>query len=245
MGEEKSPGGSQIYRHENAPRGEPSISHGDPEIMAAVEDHIDRCFGDDPGRIVFHELYSPDVHLDVHLVPPGQEFRINRLVTCGMAERAMSVPEGFDESPYAELTIALAPGWPLTQEAFQDERNYWPVRLLKFLGRLPHEYSTFLWYGHTIPNGDPPQAYAAGTGLCCALISAPLTAPKSFSTLELQGGRKVRFFSVVPIYEDEMTLKLEKGTDALYELFDKNNVADVVDPHRPSVVPRKRGFFRR
>jgi len=245
MGEETSRGGSQIYRHEGGPPGDPYISHGDPKIMEAVESHIDRCFGSDPTRIVFHELISPTVHLDVHWIRPSQEFGVNRLVTCGMAERPMSVPEGFAESPYAEVTIALPPNWPLSQKAFQDERNYWPVRLLKGLGRLPHDYSTFLWYGHTVPNGDPPKPYAAGTGLCCALISGPLSAPKSFNALELDDGRKVRFLSVVPIYEDEMRLKLERGINALYDLFDQNNVSDVIDPQRPSVVAKRRGFFSR
>lgn len=66
----------------------------------------------------------------------------------------MTVPD--PEVPrYAELVISLPPFWPLDEQSWRDERHYWPVRLLKTLGRLPHEYDTWLGVGHTIPNGDP------------------------------------------------------------------------------------------
>jgi hypothetical protein len=157
----------------------------------------------------------------------------------------MKVPEGFDETPLAEVTIALPRDWSMSQEAFQDERVYWPIRLLKRLGRLPHEHSTFLWYGHTIPNGDPPEAYAADTMLRCALIAPPVLAPENFGTLELDDGRSVRFLGVIPIYEDEMRLKLDKGADALYDLFDEHELTDLVDPRRPSVALKRRRLFGR
>ncbi len=42
-----------------------------------------------------------------------------------------------------------------------------------------------------------------------------------------------------------MRFKLEKGSDALYDLFDEHGVTDLVDVNRPSVVPKKRRFLRR
>jgi hypothetical protein len=56
----------------------------------------------------------------------------------------------------AELVMALPAEWPLEQSELEDESNYWPLGLLKMLARLPHEFETFVWFGHTIPNGDPP-----------------------------------------------------------------------------------------
>lgn len=245
MTEEFSSGGSRIYRHtERHEPGPPPISGGDPVLIEGIHSHLERCFGGTQGG-VFHELASPTIHLDVHLVAPTPAFDFNRLVTCGMAEGPMAVPEGFDQTPFAELTMALPPNWPLSQEAFRDETAYWPVRLLKMLARLPHEFSTFLWKGHTIPNGDPPLPYAMNTRLCCALIGPPLLAPESFGTLALPDGRVVRFLAVIPLFEDEMRLKLDKGADALYELFEKRALTDLVDPNRPSVVPTKRRLFGR
>ncbi|HEX6787601.1 MAG TPA: suppressor of fused domain protein [Gaiellaceae bacterium] len=238
MSDERSPGGSRIIRHE-APSGDAPSTSGDPDLIAAIDAHLDACFGK-ADRSVFHEVVSTSIHIDVHLVPPSDEFPVQRLVTSGMSEAPMTVPEGFDDTPFAELTIALPPDWPMSDRAFSDERVYWPIRLLKSLARLPHQYSTFLTHGHTIPNGDPPRRYTRGTSLCCALIVPPLFSPEEFTTLELTGERIVRFLAIVPIHEDELRLKLDQGSDALYELFNAQNVSDVVDPDRPSVVPGQR-----
>jgi hypothetical protein len=244
VSDEVSAGGSRIYRHSQRDPASADISGGDPNLIEGLHEHLDKCFGG-ANLTVFHELASPTVHVDVHLVGPSPEFEFNRLVTCGMAEKPMTVPDGFNESPFAELTVAVPANWPLTQEAFRDEDAYWPVRLLKMLARLPHEFSTFLWNGHTIPNGDPPRPYASSTKLCCALIATPLLAPDNFRTLALKDGRVVRFLAIVPLYEDEMRLKLDKGADALYDLFQEHVVTDLVDSRRPSVVPQKRRFFGR
>src|SRR5262249_15324760 len=111
---------------------------------------------------------------------------------------------------------------------------YWPVRLLKQLARLPHEYSTFLWYGHTIPNGEPAQPYADDTAFCCALIAPSATLSAEAQRFETPDGRSVWIFSIVPIYADEMELKLREGTTALTERLAARGVSDIVAPGRPS-----------
>lgn len=245
MAEPRSPGGSSIRRHQPKPgRNELEVTPGDEALIDAVEVHLERCFGE-TGLLVLHEILSPLVHIDVHVVPPSDAFPAHRLVTSGMAQAPMTVPAGFPGPRFAELTTALPVDWPVTEEGFKDERAYWPVRLLKALARLPHEYSTFLWYGHTIPNGDPPKRYARGTSLCCALIDQPRPVPDGFPKLEVADGRNVRIFAVVPLYKDEMRLKLERGADALSELLCERGITDVVDPGRPSVAPSRRGLFTR
>jgi Suppressor of fused protein (SUFU) len=244
VAEETSPGGSRIYRHQRSASDEFQVSGGDPDLITAIEAHLDHSFGK-TGDWVFHEIVSPTIHLDVHLVPPSDDFPFQRLVTSGMAEAPMSVPEGFEETAFAELTIALPSEWPLDQEALENESVYWPIRLLKALARLPHDYSTFLWYGHTIPNGDPPAPYAENTDLCGAIIIPPLLAPSGFGEVQLADGRRVRILGVLPLHGDEMQLKLDKGADALYDRLEQNQIADVIDPSRPSVAPKKGRFFKR
>jgi len=58
--------------------------------------------------------------------------------------------------------------------------------------------------------------------------------------LALPDGRTVRFWSVVPVYKEEMELKLEKGADALFERFDEAGITDVVDPDRPNVAATRK-----
>jgi hypothetical protein len=239
--EEISAGGSRIYRHD-APAGEPEIALGDEQLIEAVSGHVERHIG--PIEQVFHELVSPTVHLDVLCVDPSDERPWFTLVTCGMSAKPMRAPE--PGLTHAELALALPPDWPMEQEAWRDERHYWPIRLLKFLGRLPHEYDTWLGNGHTIPNDDPPAPYAPGTALCGAIVAAPQLPPESFGLLERPAG-PVRFYGVVALHAAEMRFKLDRGADDLYDRLAAAGVSELVDPGRAAAVeaPRRRGLFRR
>ena len=87
------------------------------EEMAAVEDHIKRTFGEFDH--VFHELVSPDIHVDICVVPPSDEKDYYTLVTMGMGAHQMNVPDELAEYKLerAELAIALPPDWKLDEES--------------------------------------------------------------------------------------------------------------------------------
>jgi hypothetical protein len=241
MDDEVSEGGSRIFRHESRERHlEPTA--GDPELARAVGDHLERHLGDFE---VFHEIVSDHVHVDLFVAPPTEGRQWTTVVTCGMSERPMAAPPEMAPFRHAEVMLSLPPEWPLSTEAFEDESVYWPFRLLKMLARLPHEYDTWLWWSHTVPNGDPPEPYASGTRLCGALIWPPALVPESFAELTLSDGRLIHFYAVIPLHADEMELKLKRGADELAGHLADQGVNELLDPARPSVVPRKRGFFRR
>jgi hypothetical protein len=231
MTDEQSAGGIPIYRYERSAPEE--ISRGDAELGAAVEAHLEQHIGT-PDK-VFHELISPYVHVDVHIVEPHERRPARTLMTSGMAERPMPAPD--DDSRYAELTMILPPDWP--------EAERWPFALLQELARLPHEFDTWLWSGHTVPYDDPPRPYTRSTKLCGALLAPPLVGPEGFERFTA-GDREISVLGVIPLHADEMQLKLDQGTDALYDLLDEAGVTEILDPQRPSVVPRRRrGLFRR
>jgi hypothetical protein len=178
VSEDVSPGGSEILRHEARER-EFAPTGGDSTLIEGIDRHLENVFGEHDGN-VFHELVSDLVHLDVHMVPATEERPWTTLVTSGMAERPMTVPEGLEDHRYAKLLLALPADWRLEDDAFANENVYWPIRLLEDLARLPHDYETFLYPADTIPNGDPPEPYADGTALCGALIGPSLLAPEGF-----------------------------------------------------------------
>jgi hypothetical protein len=230
-------GGSTVFRHgpESAwamPEGEESIE----EISAHITTHLG------PIRSVFHEIVSDTVHIDVHWVEPTAAVPFIRLVTSGMSDLPMSMPPDCDAPRYLELMVTLPADWQLDEASLRDERWYWPVRWLKILARLPHKHQTWLGWGHSIPNGDPPEPYAANTKLCCALILPPIAVPDGFRSLRLRDDKEIHFMSVVPIHAAEMSLKLLKGTDALTERFDRHGISELIDPARRDVA-RKRFFF--
>jgi hypothetical protein len=233
-----STGGSHIYQHSQEKTWE--VPQGE-ESLKQISNHIERHLG--PVRTVFHEMISDAVHIDVHLVQATSDFPFSRLVTSGMSDRPMPIPAEAKAPRYTELLITLPAAWQLNMESFKDENWYWPIRLLKWLARFPHKYETWLGRGHTIPNGDPPKPYAGNTKLCGAIVLPAATAPRSFSTLRVHAEKEVTFYSVVPLYREEIDLKLSRGTNALLGLFNKHSIDDIFDPSRRNVAKKRFGLF--
>lgn len=213
---------------------------GDPELIDAVEAHLTRHVGAPTG--VFHECYSPHVHVDIHLVMPTDERPATTLMTSGMAERPMA------DGSFAELMLVLPPTWPTPgTDGFTAPEGHWPYELLQELAWLPHAYATTLAEGHTVPRGDPPEPYAPDTALCGALLAPPLSQPDGFERFEA-GERTIDVLAVFPLHAEEMAVKLAHGTETLYDFLDAADVIEVLDKDRPCAVPatpRRRGLFRR
>jgi hypothetical protein len=228
-----------IMRHEAKERGF-ELAIGDTETITAIENHIEKNIG--TGGTVFHEIVSDLVHIDVHMVPPSEKFPWNTLITSGMSTKAMTVPEGAEEYAFAELAILLPAHWKLDEASFKDENNYWPVRLLKTLARLPHEYDTWLGYGHTVPNGDPAVPYASNTPFTGAMLMPFPYAYPDFFRLKINEEKTITFYIVLPMLTEEMDYKLKNGADKLADNFNKNN-ALVVDNGRKSCRPKFLGLF--
>ena len=209
------------------------------EYGEEIEGHYEHYFGDISG--VYHEIVSDIVHVDIHMIPPTPERPWLTLATTGMSDLPMHVPafEGSHRYSRAELLIYLPPDWPLSQEDFDSEDNYWPLRWLKILARLPHEYETWLAEGHTIPNGDPPERIANTPFSGFMLLPPLLSQPEEAYTLKTVDGETVHFYCLIPLYAEEMAYKLEHGINALLGHFDTDFVNEVVDIHRPCMVPKE------
>jgi hypothetical protein len=212
------------------------VAPSDTNTAAKIAAHIERYIG--KYTMVFHEIISDFVHIDVQIVAPSPEHNFYTLITTGMSDLPMKVPSDAQQWQYAEMMICLPADWPaLSVEAMQQEVNYWPLRWLKILARMPHQYDTWLAIGHTIPNGgEPPIPFAENTDLCCALISEPLMFGREFQKVEVSPEKTVNLLALVPIYADEMDLKLSNGSGSLFERLDSAGVTELLDIHRSSVV---------
>lgn len=226
--------GAPIYRHEPREGGfEPAAPSRDTESLEA---HIEKHLG--AIGSVWHEIISELVHIDVHQIPATPARPFQWLVTTGMSDLPMTPPDNAPECRYAELVVAVPATWPFGNEAFKDERHYWPVRLLKLLARLPHEYKTWLWYGHSVPNGDPAVPYAAGVPFSGCILGSAVRAPREFQTCDVRPDKLVEFLAVIPVHSDEMTLKLTRGAGEFLERLEKAGVSELIDLSRKNVARR-------
>ena len=215
-----------------------SRKNSEPEVysedeMSAIEQHIKNTFGEFEN--VFHELVSPDIHVDICVVPPSERRNYYTLVTMGMGAHRMNVPKELAEYKLerAELAIALPSDWKLDEESLKDERWYWPIGLLKVLARLPISNDTWLGFGHTMEKQSP---FAEDTELCAAILTGlqDMDLDTCGEVCILPGGEEVDFYQVLPLYREEMEYKLEHDADALLERLAA--VSFVVCPDRPSCL---------
>ncbi len=231
--------GAPIYRYTDgekeweSPQGE--------ECIEEISEHIEKYIG--TIDMVFHELISDTVHIDVHHVKPTKDRPFHTLITSGMSDLPMKVPEEVGATKYLELMVTLPESWQIDEESFKDERWYWPIRQLKYLARFPHKYETWLGWGHTIPNGDPAEPFADNTELSGIILLPTLYAPEEFSELHITQDKVIEFFSLVPLYSEEMNLKLTKGSDVLMDKLDEIDAWELIDIDRKNVAKKRLGLF--
>lgn len=235
---------------ETSPAGRPLLRHGEPapwqaargeSCLSQISNHIEAHLGEID--TVFHEIASDTVHIDVHVVKPTKNFPYHRLVTSGMSDLPMSTPPGATVPQYTELMVTLPASWRVDQEALKDDTWNWPVDLLKYLARLPHKHNSWLGWGHSIANGDPPQPYAPNTSLCGAILLPSATVPDGFHSLRIDETKEIAFLAVVPLYKDEIDLSLRSGTNKLLSQLGREKCSDIIDLSRKSVAKKRFGLF--
>ena len=108
------------------------------------------------------------------------------------------------------------------------------------MARLPGDEDTWLGWGHTVTNEGP---FAENTELCAMMLLTPwLFFPGTEEALcPLPGGKSVRFYQMIPIYQEELDLKLRDGAQALLKQMERQRVLDraaILDPNRPNACQK-------
>ncbi|MBO3742293.1 suppressor of fused domain protein [Actinoplanes flavus] len=222
--------GDGVLRHHSQHDGFVPAQGARQEIAEAIDAHIAEYFG--PVEFVYHEMLSHLVAVHVYVVEPTEQRPYRTLITSGMSELPMTVPDGV--SPYAEVMLSLPADWPLDRESLSDPAIYWPIRVLKEIARLPHEYGTWIGEWHSVPNGDPAEPYAPGVGFAAVVVTPMLRVPAEARTIVASDGTEINLLAVIPLHADEAAVKVARGTDALIEILDRGRISELLDPARPS-----------
>ena len=211
-------------------RRRPKYAYTQNEVEA-LETYIEQQYG--KIETVFHEIKSPDIHLDIYVVKPTEEEDYYKLISMGVGAYSMQVPEkmrnlGMDR---AELVMYLPADWKI--QSIQ-EVDYWPIRMMKTVGRVPVRNHTWIGEGHSFGSEDG-MPYAENTRLnSCFLLCARNRAGEICSQL-LPSGKKVRFYQIIPAYREEMDYKVQNGSQALVQKMNENSIPLVIDPQRKNV----------
>ena len=208
----------------------PQYSYSEEE-MDKVSEYIKQQYGE--FDIVAHELVSPDIHCDIAIVPPTDDQPYYKLVTMGAGAFKMNVPEDLKSDVYerAEYVVFLPADWNIKSD---KEEDYWPIRMLKTVARLPVSMDDWLFYRHTVNLTDDESPVAENTGFnSCVLFISFGKDNKPVEPLKLDlSDKEVAFFQLVPLYPEELQFKLEHSFDELEDIMDDDLYDPVVDIHR-------------
>lgn len=187
-------------------------------------EELDRFITDAFGAYanVFHEIASPDVHLDVCIVDPTDEDPYYKLVTMGAGAYKMQIPDQWQKYhlEHAEYVIYLPKDWPINSGA---ETDYWPIRVLKNTARLPIWNNTWLSYGHTMQSDEEGSAYASNTRFNSVILNFA-ESRKGDIRLVMPSGKVINFYEVIPLYPEELAFKMDHRAEVLFEKFDEEGI---------------------
>lgn len=178
------------------------------EELDKYQQFIKEQFGDYDE--VFHEIVSDRMHLDIIVIPPTKDENYYKLVTMGMGAYKMNVPKKFKKCNLerAELVICLPPDWNVKSN---KEEDYWPIRQLKSLARIPMNNNTFICEGHTISSDANNTPYDKTTKFCSMLLISILNKEEKYIEMEFNKDEKINFYQLFPIYKEELMYIRKNG----------------------------------
>ena len=222
----KAPDGTEIIRHDAI---EPQFglsNEPDAKFRQMREAVYERLFG--KAVNVSHEVLPQIPHVDVYVYrrSRGDQF-VYSLVTSGMSDLAMTLPRraSTDIPRRVELVFYCS----------EPREEY--INTLRWVAHFPHNSKSFLGYGHTMPNGNPPAPFWGSAELDTLFFVPPIVKKDQTLPAELQvEGDPVHFLWVVPLTTAECNFKLKNGFGAMMNLFKEHRHPHVFDPQRKSYV---------
>lgn len=211
-----------------------NMSKDVPNSVEIVDNHLDQFFADSEDIVVYDEIESEIIHRDIYFIKATEDRPFHILLSCGMSALPMKVPEDIESSELAEVMILLPKEWNLNHESFSDERNYWPIRIMKELMMLPHPNKTWLGFGHTYGHEDDVE-FAEGIGFNSVMLAHSMELSADFTQIELEEDKVIEIYTLIPLYKEELEFKKKHSAYDLLERFDEFGIEEIVKVGRKNV----------
>lgn len=210
-----------------------------PEEEEEFEAYISRNFGE--YSKVYHELYSPDIHVDILIIPPSEKRNYYKLITMGMGAYKMNVPNqlkghGLER---AELVAFLPPEWDLK---IDNSIYSWVIGELKTLSRMPIIENSWVGLGHTFSNDEKSEIpFSKATKLTSSILLPAIT--NNFGEyhvdLKLPGKGTINFYQFYPLYKEELEYIKQYGLEEFSNLIPDEELLPIINPVRSNYCETK------
>lgn len=162
--------------------------------------------------------------------------RINVLLTNGLSNYKMPVPEAEIGNEYNELCFCLPSYWEW-EDADNPQTNWifdWIQRLAKYV----QEKETWFGHGHTFPTGKEMLPISTTMKQNHFILIRPMLLEAEMAPINVDG-KTVNFLFITPIFGDEMDYKQGKGTQKLITKFINKGLTEKLDDFRGNILKRR------
>ena len=205
-----------------------------PNSVEIIDNHLDQFFDEDAEIVVFDEIESEIIHRDIYFIKATDDRPYHILLSCGMSALPMKIPDDIESSYRVEIMILLPKEWNLEYESFSDEKNYWPIRIMKEIMIAPHKNESWFGFGHTFTHEDNEE-FAEGIGFNSIMLASSMELSEEFTQIELENSKVIDIYTLIPLYNEELEFKKKNGAYALLERFDNFGIEEIVKVGRKNV----------
>jgi len=158
------------------------------------------------------------------------------IFTSGLSDTKQKGTAQYPEFEFIELYFCLPEYWKV-EDVSSDLK--WPIEWLNKLAQIPQKNSTWFGPGDTIPTGNPPEAISAKFKQNHFILAEPITFETHLKEVNIND-KLVRFLSIIPIFEAEMTHKTNHSAKILMANYKHRNLTEELDEYRTSIIKNRK-----
>lgn len=194
--------------------------------------HIEKYLGEIEN--VFHEEITENYHLDIYHVPPTKNGFYHKLITYGVSKIKLEKDRELHSSKYVELIVCLPALWYKGENHYKEIQYGWPYRWLVEISQKLILEAAYPWYGFN-NNGQRIYPVANNTKQCGFIPLQPTLVNPEFNKFKIAQDKFVDFFNIVPLYEEEINFRINRGMKAFEKKFYGNGITELIDINRKNV----------
>ena len=212
--------------------------------MSALKNALQNHFGEH--RVVDVPGQEGDFPLlAINIESKGQQ--VTLIMTNGLSEKTMIVPEKVKERKHIELFFALPSYWEW-DELENPKRNWIFTWIQKLAKHLMSSEEIWFGYGHTFSNKIKTDDVSDFQPLSPTMkqqhliLLDPIELEYELQKMKIDD-KEVYFQAIVPIYSDELDYKQGNSARKLVRKMMNSGVSEILDDFRGTVLRAKWRLF--